>query len=59
MLTYSTEAWTVCKRDESRITSVDMEFMRGTIDYTGLDYEKNLYAMRELNTQPVMEFIDN
>jgi len=36
-----------------------MEFMRGTTGYTGLDYEKNLDVMKELNIQPIMEFIDN
>jgi hypothetical protein len=30
-----------------------------TTDYTGLDYERNLDVMKELNTQPVVEFIDN
>jgi hypothetical protein len=33
--------------------------MRKTAGYTRSDYKNNLDVMKDLNTQPVMEFIDN
>jgi hypothetical protein len=33
MLIYGSEAWTVCKGDESRIATPEMKFVRRTTDY--------------------------
>jgi len=35
-----------------------MKFMV-TIGYTRLDYKKNLDIMKEVNAQPIMEFVEN
>jgi hypothetical protein len=56
MLIYGSEAWTVCKRDESRIRAAEMKFMR-TAGYIRLDYEKALDQMKESNTRPITGFI--
>jgi hypothetical protein len=34
MLTYGSEAWTVRKRDEQRLTTAEMKFMRRTAGYS-------------------------
>jgi len=59
MLTYGSEAWTVCKRDERRIRAADMKYMRRAAGCTRLDYRKNLDTMKELSMQTVVEFIGN
>jgi len=33
-MTYGSEAWTLCKEDESRIEAAEWEFMRRTVGYT-------------------------
>jgi hypothetical protein len=55
MLTYGSEAWTVCKQDRRTITAAEMEFMRRAAGYTHLDYKRNLDIMKESNTQAIME----
>jgi hypothetical protein len=57
MLTYRSEAWTVCKQHKSRITVAEIKFMR-IAGYAHLDYERNSDILKELNTQPTMEFIE-
>jgi len=39
--------------------AAEMKFMIRTAGYAHLDYKKNLDIMKELNTQPVMDFIEN
>jgi len=51
------EAWTVCRRDENRIAAGEINFMRRMADCTCLDYKKNLYIMKKLNTHLIMEFV--
>jgi len=57
MLQYGSEAWTVCKRYESRIPQQKWN-LRRRVGYTRLAYETDLDIMKELNTQPLMEFIE-
>jgi hypothetical protein len=59
MLTYGSEAWTVCKQDRKRITAAEMEFMSRTPGYTHLDYERYLDIMKESNTPSTLEFTEN
>jgi hypothetical protein len=59
MLMNGIEAWTVRKRDKSRIRTGEVKFMSRTAGYTGLDYTKTLDVKKVLHTQRVMEFIDN
>jgi hypothetical protein len=47
----------VCKRDKRRITATEKKNTR-TAGYNHLDYKRNL-DMKELNTQPIMEFIED
>jgi hypothetical protein len=52
-LTCGSDAWSVCKQDESGIIATEMKFMIAA-GYTPLDY-KNLDIMKELNAQPITE----
>jgi hypothetical protein len=56
MLTYSSKAWTACKREESRIMAAEIKFMKKTACYTLLDYKMYLDIMKKLNAKSVMEF---
>jgi len=58
-LTYDSKAWIVCIQGESRTMAAEMKFMRRMADYTRFDYKNNLDIMKELNTQPIAEFIEN
>jgi hypothetical protein len=58
-LTYDSEAWSTCKREENRITAAEMKFIRRTARCIGLGYKNNLDMMKELDTQLIMEFIEN
>jgi hypothetical protein len=58
MLAYSSDAWTICKRDESRITATEMKFFRErqavlvwNIDrsYEGIKYRTDHGIYRKLN----------
>jgi hypothetical protein len=40
ILTYDSEAWTVYKSEESRITAAEMNLMRQTAGYTCMDYKE-------------------
>jgi hypothetical protein len=37
ILTYGSEAWTICKSDRTRITAYELKFLRRTAGYTKLD----------------------
>jgi hypothetical protein len=41
------------------MTAAEIKFMRKTADYTRLDSKQNLDITRELNKEPVMEFIQS
>jgi hypothetical protein len=59
MLFYGSEAWILKEQDKSRITAVDMKFMRKTAKYTWQDHKQNRDITEELTIQPVMEKINN
>jgi hypothetical protein len=40
VLIYGSETCTVCKWDESRIRVAEMDFMRRTAGYIGLDHKR-------------------
>jgi hypothetical protein len=48
MLCYGSEAWTIRKSDESRITACEMKFMRRTAGYTKWDLKSNEEMLKEL-----------
>jgi hypothetical protein len=57
MLTYGSEAWTVCKRDEIIITAAEMKFMR-TAGNTCSDYKRNLDTLKELKIWNLQKITD-
>ncbi|KAJ4437904.1 hypothetical protein ANN_13843 [Periplaneta americana] len=57
MLSYGSEAWTLRKADKSRITACEMLFMRRTAGYTEWDLKRNCEILKELKTQPVLDYI--
>jgi hypothetical protein len=57
VLTFGSEAWTVWKTEESRMAAAEMKFMRRMARYSRKDSERNTDIMKELNTEPTMNFI--
>jgi len=57
VLCYGSEAWTLRKKDESRITANEMKFMRYTAGYTKWDHKHNEDVLEELQVEPVIEYI--
>jgi hypothetical protein len=58
ILTYGSEAWTICKSDRTRITASEMKFLRRTAGYTKLDKKRNTEILRELKINSVLEHTD-
>jgi hypothetical protein len=48
MLCCGSEAWTIRKSDESRITACEMKLMRRTAGYTKWDLKRNEEVLKEL-----------
>ncbi|KAJ4445485.1 hypothetical protein ANN_07293 [Periplaneta americana] len=57
VLCYGSEAWTLRKKDESRITANEMKFMRYTAGYTKWDHKRNEDVMEELRLEPVINHV--
>ncbi|KAJ4430939.1 hypothetical protein ANN_19532 [Periplaneta americana] len=59
VLCYGSEAWTLRKKDESRITANEMKFMRyrPTAEYTKWDHKRNKVVMEELQLEPVINHV--
>jgi hypothetical protein len=51
------EAWTIQKSDESRITACEMKFMRRTAGYTKWDLKRNEEVLKELKVEPILDYI--
>jgi hypothetical protein len=58
ILTYRSEAWTICKSDRTRITANEMKFLRRTAGYKKLDKKRNAEILWELKINSVLEHID-
>jgi hypothetical protein len=58
-LLYGSETWTLREQDKSRITAAEIKFMRKTAKYTWQDHKINQEIMKELETNPVLEKINN
>jgi hypothetical protein len=57
-LVYGSEAWTLRRADERRLTSAEMRFMRRTVaGYTLLDRKKSEDILKELKIDPIMDFV--
>jgi hypothetical protein len=59
ILKYGGETWTLKEQNKSRITAVEITFLRKTIKYTLPDHKRNQDIMKELKTQPVLEKIND
>jgi hypothetical protein len=59
IVTYGSEAWTICESDRTRITTNEMKFLRRIAGYTKLDKKINTKILRELKINSVLEQIDH
>jgi hypothetical protein len=57
VLCYGSEAWTVLKSDEGRITACEIKFMRRTGGYTKWDLKRNEEVLNELKVEPILDYI--
>jgi ABC-type ATPase involved in cell division len=56
-LLYGSENWTTEARDATRITAVEMKYMRRTVGYTWTDHKINTVIAKELNITSVLDKI--
>lgn len=54
MLSFGSDAYTMCKRGEDKSRAAEIKFMRMTAGGTGSDWKRNLVIVKELNTEPVV-----
>ena len=59
MLTYGSETWTITKKDQSRIQSAEMKFLRKVKGCTLEDQIKNSEIRKELNIFCMNDRIEN
>jgi hypothetical protein len=57
MLCYGSEAWTIRKSDESRITACKMKFMCRTAGYTEWVLKRYKEVLKELKVEPILDYI--
>ncbi|KAJ4442157.1 hypothetical protein ANN_12023 [Periplaneta americana] len=57
VLTYGSEAWTIRKADEQRLTTAEMRFMRRTAGCSLLEHRKNVDTLQELKMDPIVNFV--
>jgi hypothetical protein len=58
-VTYGSEAWTIRKQDEQRLTTVEMKFTRRTAGYSLLDYMRNEHILGKTKSTPITEYVNN
>jgi hypothetical protein len=56
VLSYGSEAWTIRRTDEKRI-SAEMHFLRRTAGYTRWDHKRNEDILTELQISQITEFV--
>lgn len=57
ILCFGSEAWTIRNIDSQRLTAAEMRFMRRTAGYTRMDHIKNFDIMKELQIEPITEYL--
>ncbi|KAJ4425680.1 hypothetical protein ANN_27876 [Periplaneta americana] len=57
VLTYGSEAWTIRKANDQRLTTAEMRFMRRTAGCSLLEHRKNVDILQELKMDPVVNFV--
>jgi hypothetical protein len=58
-LLYGSENWTIKARDATRVTTVDMKYMRRTAGYTWTDLKINTDLTKDLCLTPVLDKIQD
>ncbi|KAJ4446030.1 hypothetical protein ANN_12716 [Periplaneta americana] len=56
-LTQLGEAWTIRNIDSQRSTATEMRFVRRTAGYTRMDHIKNFDIMKEMQIEPITEYL--
>jgi hypothetical protein len=62
VLTYGSEAWTIRKQDEQRLTTVEIKSMRRTAGYSlldQLDHVRNKHILDKVKVIPRREYVNN
>jgi hypothetical protein len=57
MLCCGSEAGTVRKSDESRITACEMKFIRRTAGHTKWDVKRNEEVLKEVKVESILDYI--
>jgi hypothetical protein len=57
VLSYGSEAWTIKKKEETRLQASEMKFMRRTADYTLFDHKQSEDILKELQIEPVITHV--
>ncbi|KAJ4432990.1 hypothetical protein ANN_15247 [Periplaneta americana] len=57
ILCFGSEAWTIRNIDSQRLTAAEMRFVRRTAGYTRLDHIRNFDIMKELQIEPITEYL--
>jgi hypothetical protein len=57
VLSYRSEAWTIRRTDERRLSSAEMRFLRRTAGYTRWDHKRNDDILTELQISQITEFM--
>jgi hypothetical protein len=57
VLAFGSEAWTIRKADDRRLTTDEMRFMRRTAGYSLVEHRMNKYILKELNADPIVCYI--
>jgi hypothetical protein len=57
LLCYGSEAWTIRKCDESRITACEMKFMCQTSGCTKWDLKTYEEVLKELRVEPILDYV--
>jgi hypothetical protein len=56
---YISEAWTIKKKDKSRITAGQIRFMQRIGGYNKWDPKQNEDVMKELHIEPMLDYIQH
>jgi hypothetical protein len=60
VLLYGSESWTIKAKDEARLISAEMKFMRRAADgYIWSDFKQNTEILEELKVIPIQDKISN
>uniref|UniRef100_A0A1Y1MCV0 Reverse transcriptase domain-containing protein n=1 Tax=Photinus pyralis TaxID=7054 RepID=A0A1Y1MCV0_PHOPY len=57
ILTYGSESWTLGRKEQGKIQTIDMKYLRRVKGITRRDHIRNEDVRKELQVQPITEFI--